>query len=176
MEKVLRIILPIVILVLSYLVYDSIATPMREQKKIAALEAKIIERLNHIKTAQFAYRELTNTFAPNFDTLIYVLRNGQMPRIKVEGDPEDTTSQLTYDTSYVSLYAYAFENVQVNLDSLAYVPLNPNGAKFKMEAGFVDINNTKVPVFQVEDPEPYNKQRALTLGSMVEPVYNGNWE
>lgn len=180
MEKALRIFLPLVIVVLAYLVYDSIARPIREQKKVANIEEKIITRLGHIKTAQFAYRDLNRNFTGSFDTLIYALKNEKWPIVKAVGDPEllalDSTAVVTYDTSYISLYEYAFPLADVNLDSLAFVPLNPNGAKFIMEADIITVNNTPVPVFQVTDPEPYNKARALTLGDMTQPVYTGNWQ
>lgn len=176
MEKALRIILPLAIIVLAYFVYDSIARPIREQKKIDQIEGKIIARLGHIKTAQFAYRDLNGKFSNNFDSLIYSLKNDQWPIVKAIGDPEDTTSQMVYDTTFVSLYEWAFPMKDVNIDSLAYVPLNPNGAKFIMQADIITINNTTVPVFQVMDPEPYNPKRALTLGDLSQPVYTGNWE
>ena len=176
MEKALRIILPLVILGLAYLVYDSIDRPIREQKKINHIEGKIINRIRQIKTAQFAYHDLKNSFAPNFDTLINAMNNEKWPIIKVVGDPEDTLSVVTYDTTYISLYEYAFPNKDANLDSLPFVPLNPNGAKFLMQADIITINNTQVPVFMVKDPEPYNEKRALTLGDMNQPVYSGNWE
>lgn len=176
MEKALRIILPLVILGLTYLVYDSIDRPIREQKKIDHIEGKIINRIRQIKTAQFAYRDLKNSFAPNFDVLISAMNNEKWPIIKVVGDPEDTLSVVSYDTTYISLYEYAFPTKDVNLDSLPFVPLNPNGAKFLMQADIITVNNTKVPVFMVKDPEPYNKKRALTLGDLNQPVYSGNWE
>lgn len=176
MEKKLRIILPIVIVVLIYLVYDSIDRPIREQKKVSQIEGKIIERMRHIKMAQFAYRDLKNSFAPSFDTLINAMNNEKWPIIKVEGDPEDTLSVVKIDTTYISLYEYAFPNKDVVLDSLPYVPLNPNRVKFLMQSDIITVNNTSVPVFMLKDPEPYSKKRALTLGDLNQPVYTGNWE
>ncbi|HCS20439.1 MAG TPA: hypothetical protein DIW47_07740 [Bacteroidetes bacterium] len=176
MEKALRIILPLVILVLAYLLYDSIARPIREQKKIAQIEEKIITRLGHIKAAQFAYKDLTGKFSNNFDTLIHALKNEQWPVVKAIGDPEDSTTVMVYDTTYISLYEYAFPTKDVNIDSLSFVPLNPKGTKFRMQADIITVNNTKVAVFEVEDPEPYNKERALILGDLTQPVYTGNWE
>lgn len=176
MEKALRIILPIVILGLIYLVYDSIARPIREQKKIDKIEGKIIERMGKIKTAEFAYRDLKNTFASNFDTLIYALENERWPIVKAVGDPEDTTSVMTFDTTYISLYEHAFPMKDVKLDSILYVPYNPKGAKFTLEANVISINSTNVPVFKVTDPDPYNPKRGLVLGDLSQPVYTGNWE
>lgn len=176
MEKALRIFLPLVIIVLAYLVYDSIARPIREQKKIAQIEEKIIVRLGHIKAAQFAYKDLTGKFSNNFDSLIYALKNEQWPIVKAIGDLEDSTTVMVYDTTFVSLYEWAFPAKDVNIDSLPYVPLNPDGAKFIMHADIITLNNTTVPVFQVEDPDPYNPERALILGDLTQPVYTGNWE
>ncbi|MBI1222713.1 MAG: hypothetical protein GC180_08940 [Bacteroidetes bacterium] len=177
MEKTLRIVLPIVILGLIYLVYDSIARPIREQKKIDFIEGKIKTRLLEIKAAQFAYRDQKGTFANNFDSLTNALKDEKWRIIKTIGDPNsDSASEVSYDTLYVSLYEHAFPMKDVNLDSLAYVPMNPNGAKFEIEANIISINGTNVPVFQVTDPEPINKARALTLGDLSQPVYSGNWE
>ena len=176
MEKALRIILPLVIIVLVYLVYDSIAKPIREQKKIDQIEAKIIARLGHIKAAQFAYRDLNGKFTDNFDSLIHALKNEQWAVVKAIGDPEDTTTVVSYDTTFIPLYEHAFPLKDVNVDSLAYVPVNPNGTKFIMKADVITVNNTPVPVFSVEDPEPYNPKRALILGDLSQPVYTGNWE
>lgn len=176
MEKALRIILPIVILGLIYLVYDSIARPIREQKKIDLIEGKIKTRLLNIKSAQFAYRDQKGVFASNFDSLVVALKNEKWQIIKAVGDPEDTTTEMSFDTSYVSLYEHAFPQQDVNLDSISFVPMNPNNAKFEMEANVVSLNGTNVPVFQVRDPEPYNKKRAMTLGDMSQPIYSGNWE
>jgi hypothetical protein len=176
MQKVLRILLPLVIIVLTYLVIDSIAKPIREQKKVDQIEAKVIARMGQVKAAQFAYRDLTGKFTSSFDSLIYALKNEQWAIVKAIGDPEDTTSVMSYDTSYVSLYEYAFPLKDANVDSLAFVPMNPNGAKFIMQADIITVNNTQVPVFMVEDPEPYNPKRALILGDLSQPVYTGNWE
>ncbi len=176
MEKALRIILPIVIIGLAYLLFESIAKPIREQKKIEMIESQIIERLEDIKSAQFAYRDLNGKFASSFDSLIYSMRNQDWPVIKVTGDPEDSTSVMSYDTSYIKLVKYAFPSKEVKLDSLPYVPFNKDGAKFDLEASVIEVNGTNVPVFQVQDPDPYNPKRALTLGDITQPVYSGNWE
>lgn len=177
MEKILRIVLPLVIVLLSYLVYESVAKPVREQKKIARMEARIIEKLELIKTAQMTYRDKHNLFANDFDILITALKDEKMPLIKVIGDPEDTLSTVVYDTSYIPLSEAAFGKTSVNLDSLPYVPFNPQGAKFLMAADTIEKNGVGgIPVFEVSDPKPYNKKRALKVGSLTEPVYTGNWE
>lgn len=176
MEKVLRIGLPILIIVLGYLVYESIAGPMREQKKVEALEARIVSRLQNIRTAQFAYRDKNNQFASSFDELIRALKEDKIAVIKKEGDEEDTLSVVTTDTMFVLLQDYAFPAQKANLDSIMFVPGNPNGAKFRMSADIITVNGVKVPVFLAEDPEPYNKKRALRVGSLSDPVYTGNWE
>lgn len=176
MEKALRYILPVIIIVLGYLLYKSVADPIREQAKVEYIESRIISRLENIKTAQFAYRDRFDKFAPNFDELVRALKNEQMPLIKVTGDREDSASVVTYDTSYVSLYNHAFGTNEVNLDSLPFVPESPDHVTFTMEANVINLNETNVPVFKVEDPKPYNKDRALRLGSTSEPIFTGNWE
>lgn len=176
MEKALKIILPIAVLVLSYFLYESVASRVRYEKEVQRVEEKVINRLKDIKTAQMVYKEIHGVFAPNFEVLISAIKTEKIPLIKQEGELIDSTSVVKMDTTYVSIIGPEgrFPEGFV-VDSLPFVPLSDK-VQFTINAGFVDKNGVKVPVFLVEDPKPFNKKRALRVGSMDEPVYSGNWE
>ncbi len=58
MRTVLQIILGIAIVVLGYLVYDSIMTPIRFNKAKDFREKKAISRMEQIREAQKAYKDV----------------------------------------------------------------------------------------------------------------------
>ncbi|TNE81048.1 MAG: hypothetical protein EP332_05470 [Bacteroidetes bacterium] len=176
MEKALRFILPVIIIALAFLLYKSVADPIKEQAKVDYIEGRIKERMGKIKQAQFAYRDRFDKFAPSFEELNRAMNDEKMPLIKVTGDKEDTNSVVVYDTTYISLYEHAFGETKVNLDSLPFVPENADKVKFEMKADVIVVNETPVAVFMIKDPKPYSKKRGLILGSTSEPIFTGNWE
>ncbi|TFH35841.1 MAG: hypothetical protein E4G95_06420, partial [Bacteroidia bacterium] len=56
MNTVVRVLLVIAIVVLGYLLLESIMNPIRFNKERDSREASIIERLKDIRTAQVAYK------------------------------------------------------------------------------------------------------------------------
>ncbi len=182
MEKALRIGLPIVILVLAFWLYESIAGEVRERKKIELIETAIKKKMNTIKDAQFAYRDKYGKFAKTFDELTRSMQNDQKLIVKTQNTEasDGSDSAVAGDSSYVSMMQVAFgaDADNVNLDSIAYVPYNPNGKKFEMDADIIRVGSDRllVPVFQIKDPEPYNEERTLIMGSLSEPKFTGNWQ
>ena len=90
MRTVLQIILGIVILVLAYFVYDSIMTPIRFNKAKDFREKKTIARMLQIREAEKAYKDVTQAYTANFDTLISFLKNDSFAITKAIGTiPEE---------------------------------------------------------------------------------------
>lgn len=176
MEKVLRIVLPLVALVLAYLLYETIARPVRERKKAEAVEQQVKARLLLIRDAQMAYSSKYRSFAPDFTVLVNALKNEEVPVVKETGDPADTSASPSHDTTWLPMREAAFGNRRVNVDSLPFVPMNAKGTRFVLNAGTIEVNGRQVPVFEVYDPDPYKNTRSLRIGSMSEAIYTGNWE
>lgn len=199
MEKVIKIGLLALIIVLGYFLYDSIAGPIRQ----ARLEEKIynarVDRLNDIRIAQKAYMDVTDSFAENWDQLINVMKTGKYRLIKQVGDPEDTNSVVTFDTTYKSVLDSLYGGNAGVLDSLPWVPYSEiwegdttrtdeygdkikvdkkpgERNKFILRAGFSTSNTIKIPVFEVVEPEPTIKEKPLKVGKMSETTYKGSWE
>ncbi len=181
MQNAVKIVLSIVALFLAYMVYESIASEMRYRKQVEAVEAQVIDKLEHIRVAQLAYKDNTGKFCDNFDTLVHFVKTGKLQIIKQYGDRDDSTSVFRQEFVYVSILDSLFKDF--NVDSMAYVPPYDT-AKFIMDAIIITQANVEVPVFKVVDPHPYDKQRqsdshpkkALQVGSLSEATYSGNWK
>lgn len=172
--KIINIVLTVVIIVLSYLIFRSINEPIKFNKEREHRYSYVIQRLKDIRTSQIAYKSVNGAYAPNFDSLIGFIKNGQFPLIKQIGNAEDSMAVVVRDTILVSVKDSLFPG-NYPIDSLPFVPFG-NGAKFKMQAGEIEKGKVKVKVFEVEDTAPFDKKQVLKVGSMTEPSNAGNWE
>ncbi len=177
MKYVIRGVLLVVIAVLAYFTYESIAEPVRYGKEVALKEQAVIDKLKVIRDAQLTYRDQKGQFTASFDTLVDFMKNGQL-KIMVEfGDRDDSTTVFTTKEMFVSVKDSMFPDVDV--DNIRYVPFHDT-LQFIMKADKIKTNNVLVPVFLVEDPMPFSKERQeeenpLSVGSIYEVNYRGNW-
>ena len=190
--------LAVVIVVLAYLLYESIMRPVRFNAATAAREEKVIARLMDLRTSQLFYKREHGKFTGSFDTLITFLKKGQIPVIKMIPDPNDTTfTKSINDTlGYVKVADSLFSRrPNFNLDSLRYVPYS-NGDLFELAGGEIDRGGIKVSVYEIKAPystymkgldrqlvinlrkskEDIERYPGLKVGSMEEPSTDGNWE
>lgn len=164
MKTILQIVLLIVILGLSYAIYESIMQPIRFQEKQKIRSTAVIDRLKSIRDVQVAYRNINERYTGSFDTLIDFLKTANIPVVKMEGSLTDSLIEagvteakalamglIKRDTIYVpakdSLVKKGF-----NPDSLQYVPYTDK-AKFEMGAGILTTGSgVKVQVFEAKVP------------------------
>jgi len=195
---IIKVVLSIIIVVLAYLIYDSIMRPVRFNEATSAREAKVVARLIDLRTSQQFYKREHNRYTASFDTLIAFLTKGEIPMVKIIPDPNDTTFTKTINDTlgYVKVADSLFhKRTNFSLDSLRYVPYS-DGMKFEMAAGVVDRGGIKVGVYEIKAPyatymkgldrqltinltkskEDINKYPGLKVGSMEEPSTDGNWE
>lgn len=196
-RTIIQIVLLIVIIVLAYLVYQSINKPLVFNAEKDSREAVVIQDLKDIRSGQQIYKKMYDQYAANFDSLLVFLREGEIPIVKKVPDPEDTTFTKTINDTigYIfvadSLYG---RRVDFNLDSLAYIPMS--GQKYKLEAGEISRGGLKVHVFEasahynhilvgmdsqsiinlIKARKDIDKFPGLKVGSMQEPSTDGNWE
>lgn len=198
MKRVIQILLAIVIVVLAYFVYDSIMKPVRFDQEKTYRTGLTVERLKDIRSAQIVYKAQNRAFAANFDTLIEFIKTGQIPVVKMIPDPTDTTfSRSILDTiGFVPVIDSLYKlKPKFNPDRICFVPLT-EGAKFDMQASFIERSNVKVPVFEVtvhnnvylkgldeqmilnlnDKQETNNLFPGLKIGSLSEASTDGNWE
>lgn len=193
MRLVINLILAVIVILLVWVLIQSIREPIAFKSEKERREQAVIDKLMEIRTAQEAYRDIKGMFANSFDTLSYVLRTDSFATIKVIGDPDDPnyTGAITYDTSYSPAYD-SIQALGINLDSLRFVPFG-NGATFDIAADTIEYQSTNVPVVQVgiqrkvfmgpfadarfsRYDNGYDPGSIIKFGNMNAPNLSGNWE
>lgn len=195
---VIKVVLSIIILVLAYLVYESIMRPLRFNREVASRDVKVIERLSDLRNSQQFFKKLNNKYAGNFDTLITFLETGEIPVVKMVPDPTDTTFTRTINDTigFVKVADSLFKaHKNFTLDSLRYIPFSGK-IPFEMAAGQIERGGIAVSVFEIKAPykaylqglekqliinlikakEDIERYPGLKVGSMDEPSTDGNWE
>lgn len=167
MRLVLNLLLVGIAVFLGWMLFGSISEPIAFNDERGVREDAVIEKLKTIRSAQEMYRNISGSFAPNFDTLTQVLTEDSFAIIKIVGDPDDPENidKIIRDTSYYPAID-SIRTLGINLDSLRYVPFsadrlhkvnghwelvdeNGNLAKFKIDADTMTYQKTFVNVVEV---------------------------
>jgi len=198
MKLVTQIVLAIVIVVLGYLVYDSVNSRIVFEKTFAKRKAVVVDRLKDIRAAQIAYKNEFGKYTNDFDVLLDYINNGKVTIIKKIGDEEDSLAVaqglVSRDTILIAVRDTVFNASYIAnrvskfyLDSIPFVPYS-NGVKFEMDTATVEKSRVKVPVFEVRsyykdilrglDAQKHSVKldQGLVVGSLTETSTNGNWE
>lgn len=161
MNTVVRILLFIAIVVLGYLLVDSIMNPIRFNKERDIREARIIERLKDIRTAQVAYKSKFGRYTGSFDTLINFVKTDSFPLIYKEGSLTDEMIEqgirnereavkrglIVRDTAYTSVLDSIFDP-GFPVDSIRLVPFCGD-TEFTLEAAQIETGSkVMVEVFE----------------------------
>lgn len=196
-RTILQIVLLAIIIVLGYLVYESVNKPLEFNAQKDKREAHVIQDLKDIRSGQQIYKKMYEKYASDFDTLLTFLREGEIPIVKKVPDPEDTTFTRTINDTigYIKVADSLFgRRAHFVLDSLPFIPLT--GKRYDLQAGQIERGGLSVHVFEasahykdilrgmdyqaivnlVKAREDIEKFPGLKVGSMVEPSTDGNWE
>ena len=197
-NNIIKIVLLVIIVVLAYLVFESVMVPVRFDKSVDKRSKAVIQNLVDIRSAQMAYKTINGRYMSSFDTLINFLKDGNVPIVKIVPDPEDTTFTKTIrDTiGYIPVIDSLFGNrTGFNVDNLKYVPFTENEL-FSLDAGIVEKGGVDVNVFEASShyrvilngldeqmvinliaaKEQIEKFPGIKVGSMTEASTDGNWE
>ena len=146
-------------LLLVYLIYSAIDSPIEFNKIKNERYLKVIDRLKDIRNAQIAYKSVNGIYSDNFDSLISFIDSAQFTIIE-----KRDSSYMQYDRVYridmlrevivtdtlgfVSVRDSLFKD---NLDYkyMAFVPVDGVDSKFQLKADIIDKNGYNVPVFEV---------------------------
>jgi hypothetical protein len=195
---VIKVVLSVIIVVLGYMIYESIMRPVRFNAATSAREAKVIARLIDLRTSQQFYKREHSRYTASFDTLIAFLTKGEIPVIKMIPDPTDTTFTRTISDTlgYVKVADSLFHSrPNFSLDSLRYIPFSGD-QQFEIAAGEIDRSGIRVSVYEIKahyssflkgldrqlvinlikSKEDIERYPGLKIGSMEEPSTDGNWE
>ena len=194
---IVRIALTIVIIVLGYFVVESIMGPVRFQRELDHRRRVVVDRMKDIRSIQLTYRALNNVYAADLDTIMYFLKNVDIPVVKIIPDPNDTTFTRTINDTIAFIRAAdsLLRHARYPVDSLPYIPFS-TGLRFELDAGRIDRGGVMVNVFEakahlntfmqgtsdqmlrnlIASEEQINRYPGLRVGSMTDPSTDGNWE
>lgn len=193
MKYLINLILIAAIIGIGYLLYGGINEPIAFKAEQQARQDVVSSRLTQIRECQEIYRSIKGDFAPDFDTLIMVLRTDSIPFVQVFEDPDDPTNEEKY--IYKTIYTNALDsitNLGINLDSIPYVPY-AGTTKFDFYSDTMTYQKTLVSVTEVgtrwktfmgkyADPrfqkydDRYEPEAMIKFGDQNSPNLSGNWE
>ncbi len=164
MRRVIQVLFVLIIIVLGFLVVESIMEPIRFNRDVEVRETATIKRLIEIREAQKAYKDIYKQYTGSFDTLISFLDTSYFQVVKAIGDiPEDWLEEMGFEKARIKALAEGIitrDITQVpvldslfgegfNSDSLRYVPFT-KGVQFAMESGeILTSSNLTVQVLEV---------------------------
>lgn len=164
MRRVIQILFVLVIIVLGYLIVESIMEPIEFNQEVEIREQATIDRLIDIREAQKAYKDVYKEYTGSFDTLIAFIDTASFTVVKAIGDiPEEWLDELGFEqareralnegvisreNTFVPVLDSLF-NENYPTDSLRYVPYT-DGVTFDMTSGeLLTSSNLTVQVVEV---------------------------
>lgn len=191
LPKVLSLAFLVIAIGLGYLLYSGIQDVVEQEKRVALIEAAVIEKLQMLREAQLAYQASNGAYANNWNDLkkfisegkIWIVQRTETTKLLEYGKEEIT---VKYDTLGFSNVTDSLFNDRkypdFNLEALAVVP-GSGGKMFEFFADKVERNQYDVNVFEIRDPAPVNPERklnnnekALKVGSRTDASTEGNWK
>ena len=186
--RLLKVGLFLAALVIAWLIYESIADPIRFEEEKNRRYEQVIRRLKDIRTMELAYKSVKGKYTDQCDSLIRFLREEKFMVIRKIGDAEDSAAVLVRDTIMVPVQDSLMKVFEpgFKIDSACYIPFG-DGARFRLAAGEIEKGKVTVKVFEAYagndiifrdmDIKNYLKlDQGLKVGSMTEPSTSGNWE
>jgi hypothetical protein len=194
MRLIINILTVLLIGALIYLLVSSIKEPIDFKNEKDKRTGAVVDRLMKVRQAQEVYKSITGKFANNFDSLEYVLGNGQIPVYKVIGDPDDPNNVdlISVETLYFEAKD-SIEKLGINLDSLRFVPYGTDNLEFTINADTMTYQKTLVNVCEVgvirrdfmgafgsekfrQYDQSYQPNSMIKFGDLDRPNLSGNWE
>lgn len=191
LSKILSVVFLLGALGLGYMLYKSVDDVVQREKEIAAIESRIIEKLQMLRDAQIAYIAANGEYAGNWQDLKKFIEEGDIWLVErkettklLEYGKEETT--VTFDTlGSVAVMDSLFNERRYpnfNLENLHIVP-GSGGKEFEFFADKIERSQREIGVFEIRDPDPINpkrrennKEKALRVGSRTDSSTSGNWE
>lgn len=160
MKVVLQVVLWIAIVALGYLNYKAIYGPVEFNKKKEKRYHVVINKLDKIRQAQLAHKEVIGTFTSSFDSLVRFVDTAEFTitqrrdtvfldqeYLKTYGVDKMVEAVVIDTLGYEKVRDRLFKNY--NYSTLATIP-DTDGKQFEMQSGFIEVNNNKVAVFEVK--------------------------
>ena len=204
MKKVIQIVLAVVILVLAYIVYEQIMSPLRFQKEVKIREAAVIDRIKDIRSAEQGFKKVYQQYTSTFDSLIYFVLNDSLTFERSFGSADDSLQvarglvrKETYKVAAIDTVFGAKKLTPDAVRQLRYIPFG-DGKQYILDATVLETESkVKVPVFEckapykdfladmdrqelinlIDDRKTINKYPGIKVGSLETATNDaGNWE
>lgn len=178
MKTIIKVLLSISIVLLTYFCIMSVVTPIQFEETKANREKAIIQRLIDIRTAELEFKDQKGRFTADFDSLITFVKTAKKKMVMKEGALTDkqleaglteasavkivnkgNASEIAAnglqnfrrDTAYVSLLESLFptEYTAKTIDQIAIIPYS-NNERFELKAnnGFTNATGIRIPLFE----------------------------
>ena len=185
MRAAIKIILALAIILLGYLLLESIMQPIRFNKERVKREKATISRLEDIRTAQVAFKDKFGSYTGSFDSLISFVKHDSFPVVRAIGSIPDSLylagmteaealqlGLIIRDTLNVSVLDSIFFPGYA-IDSLRFVPF-ADTAKFFLGATEIETGSkVKVKVFEahvINDILLHGMDRQLIINYTAERI------
>lgn len=193
MKLAIQFVLGIIVLLLAYMLYNSVASRVKFYDQLEKRKKAVIEKLTKLRDVQIAYKNAKKQFAGSCEALMDFILHDSIPLIKIDGTVPDTLTEekalklgiLRKDTILIPVKDTLFK--AMSYDSICYVPFS-KGVRFELKNGTVEKSGVKVPVFEISTPyktflegldyteNDFDGEQLIKLGSLEEPSTSGNWE
>ena len=209
LRPVIMIVLWIGIFALGYATFMSIYKPILFNQEKDKRYAEVIKNLEDIRNAQLAHKTVTGKFAGNWDHLVKFIDTAEFTLtqrrdssiIDKEANRRFGLTTMTKDIVIIDTLGTKAVKDSIFKNSDRYktmmnVPVGEPGAKFKLQAGYLEQNSINIPVFEAsvkkdvilfDQPKELVSQEnqvlsveavngdAIKVGSMDEIKTIGNW-
>ncbi len=169
MRRIIQVLFVLIIVVLGYLIVESIMEPIRFNQEVEVRESATIKRLVDIREAQKAYKDIYKQYTGSFDTLISFLDTTSFQVVKAIGDiPEEWLDQMGFEKARLKALADGVISRDItmvpvldslfgkgfNSDSLRFVPFTQD-VTFSMKSGEI-LTSSNLTVQVVEASVMYD--------------------
>lgn len=160
MKKILlQIILLAVIGVLVWWIYSLFNTPLEFERIRKEREAKVVERLKDVRTAQRAYRNKYLKFTPSFDSLIAFVQKDSLTFERAIGSEDDSLAVAEGRVHREQFRVAVKDTIELfslggDINNLRYIPgsVEATGSlqQFQMDTASIETESrVVVPVLEV---------------------------
>ncbi|MDR0907827.1 MAG: hypothetical protein LBM63_04395 [Rikenellaceae bacterium] len=196
----------VAIVILAYVVYKQIMTPLDFQKEAKIREAAVIDRIKDIRSAEQAFKQKNQRYTDNFDSLINFVLSDSLVFERQFGSADDSvavakglvkTEQFTMAVIDTVFSPKKLTAEQVR--QLRFIPFAQPGTEYILRAGELTTESkVVVPVFEAKAPykeylwdmdeqllinliadakNVYYKYPGIAVGSIEKATNDaGNWE
>lgn len=160
MRNVIKIVLAIAVIILGYLLIESIMQPIRFNREMKRREKATISRLEDIRTAQVAFKAKFGLYTGSFDSLINFVKYDSFPVVRAIGSIPDSLYEagmteeealrlgmIIRDTVNISVLDSIFQPGYA-IDSLRFVPYADTNQFFLGATEIETDSKVRVKVFE----------------------------